>query len=74
MEVSMGQHDTGVHSSASDSQWVLIKENHSYQISKYYPVMLLQSWHVHGMRKIKKEQGEGDNMTVSFNISKGKGR
>jgi len=42
-EVSMGQHDTGVHSSASDSQWVLIKENHSYEISKYYPVILLQT-------------------------------
>jgi len=39
----MGQHDTGVHSSASDSQWVLIKENHSYQISKHYPVTLFQT-------------------------------
>ena len=42
-EVSMGQHDTGAHSSVSDSQWVLIKENHSYQISKYYLVTLLQT-------------------------------
>jgi len=37
-EMSKGQYDTGVHSNALDSQWVLVKENNSCQISKYYSV------------------------------------